>query len=290
MASSTTPPALLPAPVLRHLAYPLQLPGPPGPLPGRHPTHLIDTGLYSQLVRLAFAAASGVFTSAPGATTAGLRARPPAGRPPDRAQRRPLKRHAGLAVRELPSPSSTAHYELYSRYQNARHAGGGTGQPRAIRPLSPAEPRRHPLSILKAARCAWSASSTSSTDSSVYTFFDPDVPGASFGTYNILWQAGQCAALGLPYLYLGCWIADSQKMAYKARFRPLEAWSTASGPPSTPTRPQPSPQTAPDPPVARTPRRPRQAGNRRGKSRHRGHRRPSSPTRRFLRATGTVGA
>ena len=58
--------------------------------------------------------------------------------------------------------------------------------------------------------------------SSVYTFFDPDVPGASFGTYNIIMAGATVPELKLPYLYLGYWIKDSRKMAYKAAFRPLQ--------------------------------------------------------------------
>jgi len=59
--------------------------------------------------------------------------------------------------------------------------------------------------------------------SMVYSFFDPEEHARSLGTYMILDHVAKARELGLPYVYLGYWIDGCRKMAYKARYRPLEA-------------------------------------------------------------------
>ena len=120
-----------------------------------------------------------------------------------------------------------AHYALYLRYQRTRHPGGGMDQ-------DSREQYQHFLlhsnvdTDLYEFREGGELRIVSLVDrladglSSVYTFFDPEPPTASYGTYSILWQIELCRTLGLDYLYLGYWIQESPKMAYKATFRPIE--------------------------------------------------------------------
>lgn len=58
--------------------------------------------------------------------------------------------------------------------------------------------------------------------SSVYMYFDKALGGRSLGTFSVLWEVEYCQREGLPYYYLGYYVAGCQKMAYKSRFRPNE--------------------------------------------------------------------
>ncbi|TVO69234.1 arginyltransferase [Denitromonas ohlonensis] len=204
------------------------------------PNHVIDTPIYSELVRNGFRR-SGVFTYRPYCDQ--CQACVPVRIPVDqfvanRSQRRTAARLGRLSVTERPLGFDDEHYALYKRYQEQRHAGGGMDQDSREQYAhfllqSHVDTRLIEFRDAGVLRMVCIIDRLTDGLSSVYTYFDPNIPGASYGTWGVLWQIEVCRALDLPYLYLGYWIRDSRKMAYKAHFKPLEGriggqWQTLS--------------------------------------------------------------
>jgi arginyl-tRNA--protein-N-Asp/Glu arginylyltransferase len=162
---------------------------------------------------------------------------------PGKTMRRILHQNSDLqVVRRLPIPTEEQ-YDLLQRYLKSRHAEGGMADMRLSEyvemvvsspvntlvveyrqpPRRPGDPEcdredDHEGKLVAVALTDIMADGLSM----VYSFFDPELPRRSLGTFVVLHHIQITASMGLPYVYLGYWVEGSRKMDYKNKYKPLE--------------------------------------------------------------------
>lgn len=149
-----------------------------------------------------------------------------------RSQKRVLKRNSDLE-RAVNSPwANDDQYELFKKYLSSRHASGGMADMDIFEFASMVEETPIKTRVIEYANADLAA--VCLTDiledglSMVYSFYDPDEPARSFGTYLILDHIDMAIEAGLKYVYLGYWVPTSPKMHYKSRFSGLEIYFRGS--------------------------------------------------------------
>lgn len=145
--------------------------------------------------------------------------------------RRTWKANGDLRARAVEARATAEQYRLFNAYQELRHTGSdmalmGFYDYRAMVEDSPID-----TSLIEFRDGDGTLIAVCLMDrmddglSAVYSFFADAPERQGLGTFMVLWLVEEARRLGLPYVYLGYWIAESRKMSYKKRFQPLEAFT-----------------------------------------------------------------
>jgi arginine-tRNA-protein transferase len=158
---------------------------------------------------------------------------PVQGYPFTRSQRRVLERNDDLSRHLVEAEATMEQFDLLRRYLNARHPGGGMSDmtwPDYVAMVEDTAVRTHLIEYRKPSgddgpgdliACVL-VDLLNDGLSLVYSFYDPNETKRSLGGFVILDHVIQASLTSLPYVYLGYWVPGSEKMAYKAKYRPLE--------------------------------------------------------------------
>lgn len=147
---------------------------------------------------------------------------------PDRSQRRVIKKNSDLECTLVNAAFTESYYKLYAHYVELRHKDGD---------MYPPSREQFTSFLVDGVTDSWFLEMRKDTQlvalaaidplddglSAIYTVFDPAFEHRSLGTFAVLWQLEEARRRELPYLYLGYWIQQCQKMNYKTRFKPIEA-------------------------------------------------------------------
>ncbi|MEL7090723.1 MAG: arginyltransferase [Pseudomonadota bacterium] len=146
-----------------------------------------------------------------------------------RGQRRTLNRNSDLERRATSPWATEDQYALFRTYLDSRHADGGMADMDVFEFAAMIEETPIRSRVVEYAQ-GDDLVGVSLTDvlsdglSMVYSFYAPDMPKRSLGTFMILDHIAIAREAGLPYVYLGYWVPGSQKMGYKSKFSGLEVY------------------------------------------------------------------
>ncbi len=150
---------------------------------------------------------------------------------PTKSQKRAARRNTHLSRRASSPWATEEQYALFRRYLDARHADGGMADMDVFEFAAMIEETPIRSRVVEYSDpAAQELIAVSLTDvledgvSMVYSFYTPDQPQASLGTWMILDHIEIARENGLPYVYLGYWVPGSPKMGYKSRFAGLEVF------------------------------------------------------------------
>ncbi len=151
-----------------------------------------------------------------------------------RGLRRIVRRNADLLRTEVSAEATREQFALLRTYLDSRHAGGGMSDMGLFDYVAMVEETPVNTHIVEYHRrgengepgalvaCALSDVLRDGL-SMVYSFFHPGEDARSLGTYMILDHVHSARMRDLQHVYLGYWVQGSEKMDYKARFKPMEA-------------------------------------------------------------------
>ena len=148
---------------------------------------------------------------------------------PTRSLKRIASVNRDLELEIVGAEVTEEQYALFMAYQTARHPDSDMARMSRLEFISMLREGEADTHVYQLRRAGDGLVGGIITDhvndglSAVYSFFDPDEPRRSLGVQLILTLINEAQRRDLSYVYLGYWISASRKMAYKARFRPLQA-------------------------------------------------------------------
>ena len=147
---------------------------------------------------------------------------------PNRSIKRAKKKAQDLSCTERPPIATREQFDLFNKYQRVRHYDSDMATMNFSEFRSMIEDTPVKTYIYEFRDYNNNLIAASLTDkvndglSGIYKFFNPEREKDSLGTWMIDWHIEETRRLNLKYVYLGYWIKESPKMAYKSKFTGLE--------------------------------------------------------------------